>query len=200
MNKSSLKQFIKTILTTRLVLHLFLFSLLIFSIGWLSRSYLVNRQTLRQESDGLADNQQTSDLRDQIQGNLQSLRVGYVVSAGDSLWRLANEFYGDGALYTKIQLANNLGPSGYIEIGQELVIPDLLGPDSRVAAAGTDGLVDQETSLDDYVVQEGDSLWFIALKYRGDGTQWTEIYSLNKEVVGSNPNLIYPNTKLMLPS
>lgn len=47
-----------------------------------------------------------------------------------------------------------------------------------------------------YVVVKGDSLSKIASKY---GTTWQKIYEANRSVVGSNPNLIYPGQKLLIP-
>lgn len=51
-----------------------------------------------------------------------------------------------------------------------------------------------------YTVKKGDSLWAIAKKYLGSGSRYTEIYNLNKSVIGSNPSLIYPGQVLTLPS
>lgn len=50
-----------------------------------------------------------------------------------------------------------------------------------------------------YVVKSGDTLWAIAKKYYGDGTKYTKIYNANKSVI-SNPSLIYPGQKLVIPS
>lgn len=50
-----------------------------------------------------------------------------------------------------------------------------------------------------YTVKSGDCLWAIAKAHYGSGEQWPKIYEANKGVVGSNPNLIYPNQKLVLP-
>lgn len=50
-----------------------------------------------------------------------------------------------------------------------------------------------------YTVKKGDTLWDISKKYLGDPTRWPEIYSLNKKVIGSNPNLIYPGQVYTLP-
>lgn len=50
-----------------------------------------------------------------------------------------------------------------------------------------------------YTVKSGDCLWNIAKKYLGDGSRYTEIYELNKDKI-TNPNLIYPNQVLTLPS
>lgn len=50
-----------------------------------------------------------------------------------------------------------------------------------------------------YTVKKGDSLWKIAKAYYGNGAQWRRIYDANKSVIGKNPNLIYPNQKLVIP-
>ena len=50
-----------------------------------------------------------------------------------------------------------------------------------------------------YTVKSGDCLWNIAKKYLGDGSRYTEIHNLNKDKI-KNPNLIYPNQVLTLPS
>lgn len=51
-----------------------------------------------------------------------------------------------------------------------------------------------------YTVKKGDCLWNITKKYTGNGANWKKLYNLNKKVIGSNPNLIYPGQKLTLPS
>lgn len=50
-----------------------------------------------------------------------------------------------------------------------------------------------------YVVKRGDCLWNIAKKYYGKGSDWRKIYNKNKKVIGSNPNLIYPGQKYVIP-
>jgi len=47
----------------------------------------------------------------------------YVVAKGDSLWKIAAEKYGDGALWTRIAKANTLKQPNHIEIGEELEVP-----------------------------------------------------------------------------
>lgn len=50
-----------------------------------------------------------------------------------------------------------------------------------------------------HTVKNGDSLFNIAKKNLGDGSRWKEIYELNKDKI-SNPNLIYPDQILTLPT
>lgn len=49
-----------------------------------------------------------------------------------------------------------------------------------------------------YVVKKGDSLWKIAKLFYGKGSEWKKIYNANKDKI-KNPNLIYPNQKLVIP-
>lgn len=55
-------------------------------------------------------------------------------------------------------------------------------------------------SVQSYTVVSGDCLWNIAKKFYGDGSKYTVIYNANKDIVGSNPNLIYPGQKLTIPA
>ena len=50
-----------------------------------------------------------------------------------------------------------------------------------------------------YTVKSGDSLWAIAKRILGDGSRWQEIYNANVNVIGKNPNLIYPGQVLRIP-
>lgn len=47
-------------------------------------------------------------------------------------------------------------------------------------------------------VVSGDTLWAIAKKYYGNGSQYPKIYDANKDKV-KNPNLIYPGQVLTIP-
>ena len=67
------------------------------------------------------------------------------------------------------------------------------------------------TKTHSYTIQSGDTLWGIAKKFYGDGSKHTTIYNANKTVIenkakshgeksSSNGILIYPGTKLTIPS
>jgi hypothetical protein len=55
---------------------------------------------------------------------------------------------------------------------------------------------DQPATAD---VAGGDSLWLLAQRELGDGSRWREIYALNQDAIGSNPDVIYAGTTLTLP-
>lgn len=49
-----------------------------------------------------------------------------------------------------------------------------------------------------YTVQKGDSLWAIAAKYYGKGSDYVKIYEANEDKI-SNPTVIHPGQVLTLP-
>lgn len=48
----------------------------------------------------------------------------YTVVGGDTLWAIAERFYGDGSEYPKIASANGIANPDLIMVGQELTIPE----------------------------------------------------------------------------
>jgi nucleoid-associated protein YgaU len=50
-----------------------------------------------------------------------------------------------------------------------------------------------------YTVKAGDSLSKIAKAVYGDAGQWKKIYDANKQLIGSNPDLIKPGQVLTIP-
>lgn len=134
-----------------------------------------------------------------------SLPKTYVVSEGDHLAIIAQKFYGPDEGNKKINVdrifeANRklLKSPDEILVGQKLTIPLLKDkPDSalpkslfeRVKSIGR-----KLTSSDppkaprakrnrQYVVQEGDCLWKIAVAQLGDGTRYKEISELNADML-----------------
>lgn len=75
-------------------------------------------------------------------------------------------------------------------------------PAQAPAPASTDDDVTDTSSAlgGTYDVQAGDYLWKIAKEQLGDANRWPEIYELNKEAIGDNPNLIAPGVQLQLPA
>lgn len=75
-----------------------------------------------------------------------------------------------------------------------------------VSEDGTQGSVEEQRETDNaptaqsYEVRKGDCLWNIARKFYGNGAKYTVIYDANREVVGGNPNRIYPGQVLSIPA
>ncbi len=55
----------------------------------------------------------------------------YTVKSGDTLGKIALEFYGNSSKYTEIAKANNIDNPNNIQVGQKLLIPNLNGNDGE---------------------------------------------------------------------
>ncbi|MDX1661820.1 MAG: LysM peptidoglycan-binding domain-containing protein [Gemmatimonadota bacterium] len=55
-----------------------------------------------------------------------------------------------------------------------------------------------ETEERTHVVEEGDTLWAIADRYYGDGTEWPRIHEANRDVI-DDPDVIQPGWELTIP-
>jgi nucleoid-associated protein YgaU len=72
--------------------------------------------------------------------------------------------------------------------------PDFSDVQGGSSSISTDEQVDRT-----YTVRPGDSLSKIAKALMGDAKKWRALYEANKEVVGSNPDLIQPGQILKIP-
>jgi LysM repeat protein len=57
----------------------------------------------------------------------------------------------------------------------------------------------QATTSTTYTIRAGDCLWNIAKNQMGDALKWQDIFNANKDILGSNPDLIQPGTTINLP-
>jgi len=118
------------------------------------------------------------------------------VEKGDNLWSIAEKFYKSGYNFVDIAEVNSIANPNSIEVGQNLIIPQVAVKKITVESDST--LVNTIES-DTYTTVAGDYLWDIALRAYGDGFAWTDIYQANKALIGSNPGLLYKGVTLSLP-
>lgn len=99
-------------------------------------------------------------------------------------WEQAGE---DGDLYFSLEL------SEYREFGKKIITPvsgQAAIPVASPVRSGSPSVPQQ------YTVQKGDCLWYIAARFLGDGSRYREIAQLNNI---ANPNLIFPGQVIRLP-
>lgn len=56
------------------------------------------------------------------------------------------------------------------------------------------------TAPPDYTVKDGDNLWNIAGAIYKDPTRWPEIYNLNRDIIGDDPNVIHAGQIFKMPA
>lgn len=100
---------------------------------------------------------------------------------------------GESSMQSMQQNADSMQGSGVETDGRG----SLLGNDSTTGS-GTE-IATTGDAQPHHLVQQGDNLWNIARDHLGSGQRWTEIYDLNKDAIGSNPDLIFSGTDLKLP-
>lgn len=102
--------------------------------------------------------------------------INYVVKKGDTLSKIAAKY---NMTYIYLAKYNNISNPNRIYPGQIIKIPNKK----------------QDINPTTYVVKKGDTLSSIARKYN---TNWKNIYDKNKNIIGNNPNKIYPGMTLKI--
>ncbi|MFA7486206.1 MAG: LysM peptidoglycan-binding domain-containing protein [Phycisphaerae bacterium] len=145
----------------------------------------------------------------------------YIVKEGDNLADIAKSVYGPEEGNRRVNVdrifqANRsvLRSPDQIYVGQKLTIPPLTSspeqtasvlpadkfqPVSSVARANLITPPVSQDSIRFYVVKEGDHLWKISSEQLGNGTRYTEISKLNKDVLKDEDKLVV-GMRLRLPA
>ena len=93
-----------------------------------------------------------------------------MVKDGDTLWDLAEHYYGKGTLHEHIKSANS-GLGSTLKLGAKLTIP--------APPAGHKAKKAQPLTGRTYKIQEGDTLYDLAEEFLGKSSRWEEILDAN---------------------
>lgn len=131
--------------------------------------------------------------------------VTYKVQERDTLHKIARKYYGDDNKWLLIFNANQdrIYDRNNIRVGTELIIPNKDEAPTQVSTEistrlVTHEVVEQTTAVKKHVVQAGDSLYKIALKYYKDGSKWKKILDANKHNI-KNENALKAGQELIIP-
>ncbi|MFV9507100.1 MAG: LysM peptidoglycan-binding domain-containing protein [Oscillochloridaceae bacterium umkhey_bin13] len=129
-----------------------------------------------------------------------SVPTTYVVQPGDTLTSIALRFYGDASVAPLIWEVNFrvIGPDpNRIIAGQRLTLPVVPGrPVLRPTGQLPQGPIARPGQ---YTIQPRDFLRWMAQRAYGNEMRWREIYNANRNVLGPNPDLIYPGVRVFVP-
>ena len=109
------------------------------------------------------------------------------VVAGDTLWDIATQAYGDPTRWPEIFAANR----------DKIANPDLIFPDQALTLPAPRAPATTQTASV-HRVQQGDTLWDIAAVTYGNPFLWPGIYEANRGDI-TDPDLIFPGQELTLP-
>jgi nucleoid-associated protein YgaU len=142
----------------------------------------------------------------------------YTVQPNDNYWKISEKVYGTGAYFQALAEQNRkkIPDESRLRPGDTISIPpvgelekkyaDLCPKPShrdvtrrQLATVSTISPASQVGGGRVYVVQEGDNLYDIARWELGKVTRWPEIYDLNREALGSDPDHLTPGMRLLLP-
>ncbi len=187
------------------VTNLILGILILIVLGTLLFNYFAPKNP----SQDLGPAQQTDNTQQAADVTKENLPGKYTVKEGDTLFLIAQKYYGDGYKYPQLAEENKLADANVLEVGQVLNIPKLdTAPASPAPEAnaqnsnqGTGGATNQtiwgeRITADSYTVQEGDWLSKIAGRAYGDIMAFDRIAKANNI---QNPDLIEPGMVLKIP-
>lgn len=127
----------------------------------------------------------------------------YSVEAGDTLWGIAERFYGTGHEYPRL-VADNAGRQ--MPDGRRFTQAGVIHPGWVLLIRPAREAVEDVSGQAYYVVREGDTLRGIAARLVKDESRWPEIFELNAGTaeledgrVLKDPGLIWPGLRLQLP-
>jgi len=124
------------------------------------------------------------------------------VQYNDSLHKIAKKYYGDESRWLLIFNANQdkIQDRNSLKIGTELIIPEEKTAAQKIQTETkteiTTPSLSQIVEVEDakptarkHIIQQGDSLYTLAIKYYNDGTKWNKIFDANKRSLKDQKSL-----------
>ncbi len=127
----------------------------------------------------------------------------YTVQAGDTLWAIAQRFYGTGYEFPRL-VAANVGRQ--MTGGERFTAAGVIQPGWVLRVPLPSQIVSESNGAHYYVVEEGDTLQGIAARLLGNEERWGTLFEANRSAAQLNghvltdPDLIWPGLRLKLPA
>ncbi len=127
----------------------------------------------------------------------------YTVQAGDTLWAIAQHFYGTGYEFPRL-VAANVGRQ--MTGGERFTAAGVIQPGWVLRVPLPSQIVSESNGAHYYVVEEGDTLQGIAARLLGNEEKWRTLFEANRSAAQLNghvltdPDLIWPGLRLKLPA
>ncbi len=120
--------------------------------------------------------------------------VPYTIKDDDSLWTIAEDWFGDASRWNLIAKANPLIDPDRLKLRQVIRLPakDAVRRPLRTVRTTPNG-------PGTYVVKSGDSLSRIARIHYGDESKWSVIYEANRAAIGPDPARLKLGVRLRFP-
>jgi DNA-binding SARP family transcriptional activator/LysM repeat protein len=132
----------------------------------------------------------------------RSVEAIHIVRPGETLWSIAEQYYGSGQDYPRLVDAN-LGQS--MGNGQVFTRAGVIQPGWSLRVPQASTTIENVEGTYWYTVESGDTLWGISGRVLGDETRWPELFDANRGAqmddgrALQDPNLIWPSLRLKLP-
>ncbi len=132
-----------------------------------------------------------------IEKSTSKLQI-HKVQYRDDLYKIAKKYYGDANKWLLIYNANHdkILDRNSLKIGTELIIPEENTSSQKAKKETVTPSLSQVVNVEDtkptsrkHKIQQGDSLYKLAVKYYNDGTKWNKIADANKELLQSQKTL-----------
>ena len=129
------------------------------------------------------------------------------VQYNDSLRKIAKKYYGDESRWLLIFNANQdkIQDRNSLKIGTKLIIPEEKTTAQKIKTEITTPSLSQVVEVEDakptarkHIIQQGDSLYILAIKYYNDGTKWDKIFDANKKIL-KDPKSLKIGQELVIP-